>query len=542
MNKIRTERFCVVPVLAGIVGLSLLALTARPRASSSALAVGNTTSDHRPLAWKNRDSWSTPNTWQNRLRRHEATGEFWGPGDRYGDRFNYLGVNSTDSFDPITQQEVVWMGCNEQGLCVMQTAAHTLDGAAEHNQGLPVTQDPNGVSQGLFNRWLLSRAESVDEVEQIFRDTNDGGGFNNSVARNTWGLFAVFDRWGRSAYFEADGDSFTRDNTTIQDVHDQFGHYTAVHNDDKDGVDPLPGQYSGYDWRANFTRVLWTKPNGFQYFIDQWNNVVSGNNVILQCPPEDPYPCPDGINDQEDSASAVHRWERIGIRIDDATKDYKYFIQKPTSGYGLPTLDRIETVARSIGELPYNENQGQKSTGFHVNRFVTVSSAVAIGTLASEPYQGKLTAMWVALGEPAVTVFVPVFPFAGAPPTVLDDMYVHSNTKRHLVYSYTSDESTGYSSGRNEDHSIDTVALAGQNGYYGDGGIQAPIFKNERCAYMWFDSFMRWMRTTNFDDNRLRTELRNHQEFLATTLKTHYVNGTVWACNQMPPYPVPVIP
>lgn len=106
----------------------------------------------------------------------------------------------------------------------------------------------------------------------------------------------------------------------------------------------------------------------------------------------------------------------------------------------------------------------------------------------------------------------------------------------------TNDDAGGYSTGRNVDHSIDTYAMAGVGGYYGDGGIQALVFKNERCAYTWFDAFMRWMRTTNFDDTRLRTELRNHQELLATTLKTHYVNGTVWKCNTVPPYPVPVVP
>ena len=387
----------------------------------------------------------------------------------------------------------------------------------------------------------MSRAETVDEVEQILRDTNDGGGFNNSSARNTWGLYVVFDRWGRTAYFEADGDSFTRDNTTEHYLQDPNEHYSQVHDDDKDGPDPEPGQYSGYDWRANFSRVLFTKPNGFEYFRDVYNNDVVGNEVILQChPPEEPYPCPDGINDFETSISAVKRWDRIGIRMDDAVKDYKYFIQKATTGYGLPVQDRIETVPRSIGELPYNENGGQKATGLHVNRFVTVSSAVAIGSKIGDPYDGKLTALWVALGEPAVSIFIPVFPFAGDPPAVLDDMWVYTNQKRHQVYAYDDDDSSGYSAGRNQVHSIDTYALAGVSGYYGDAGIQATVFKNERCAYTWFDAFMRWMRSTNFDETRLRTELRNHQEFLATTLKAHYIDGTVWNC-PMPPYPVPVV-
>ena len=83
--------------------------------------------------------------------------------------------------------------------------------------------------------------------------------------------------------------------------------------------------------------------------------------------------------------------------------------------------------------------------------------------------------MWVALGEPTVSVFVPIFPYTNTWPSSLAIMYQASNQKRKQVYSYTNDDSCGQSCGRNVDHSIDINALSG-DGYYGEGGIQRYAF------------------------------------------------------------------
>ena len=133
-----------------------------------------------------------------------------------------------------------------------------------------------GMTGGYLNHVILSRAEHVDEVEQILRDTNNGGGFNNSFARNTSTIVSVFDRWGNAAVFEIDGDSFTRDNVTQEY---QVG--AQVHNDDKDLPNPANGNYSGYDWCTNFSKVQWIKANGFPYFVDSQETIVDGNGNVV---------------------------------------------------------------------------------------------------------------------------------------------------------------------------------------------------------------------------------------------------------------------
>lgn len=93
------------------------------------------------------------------------------------------------------------------------------------------------MSGGYLNHIVLSRCEHVDEVEQLLRDTNNGGGFFGSSARNTSTMISVTDRYGNAAVFEIDGDSFTRDNITTTYSPDGSGNYSAAHDDDTE--DPL---------------------------------------------------------------------------------------------------------------------------------------------------------------------------------------------------------------------------------------------------------------------------------------------------------------
>ncbi len=127
---------------------------------------------------------------------------------------------------------------------------------------------------------------------------------------------------------------------------------------------------------------------------------------------------------------------------------------------------------------------------------MTVSSAVIVGSKASDQDKGRLITMWVALGEPSAAIFVPVFPYAGRPPAVLDDFFLSINAKRRLVYDYETDTQypidnidpiSPYTRLRNYDHSIDLSALFGGN-YYGEGGLQAYNFAIEEELYKAYQS------------------------------------------------------
>ncbi|TDE14335.1 hypothetical protein [Jiangella asiatica] len=506
-----------------VAAAMILVSTSSAHASSSGTATGSSTVDGRPVIWKNRDHWSTPDGWQVFPYAYAADGSSFGAGDRYTARFDYTGITAhgTSGVDAITGGRIPWSGSNDRGLGLVQVAGHTLTSAFAADHGFPVSQDlANGMTGGYLNHVLLSRAEHVDEVEQILRDTNDGGGFNGSTARNTSTIISVFDRWGNAATFEIDGDSFTRDNVTTEHLPDPDGTYTSPHDDDKDQPNPADGAYGGFDWRTNFSKVAWTKATGFPFFVDEQVTTVDANGDIVNS-----GDTPDGIHDWEDSSSAVYRHTRVGIRMDDPhDKSYRYFIQQEVPSHGIPTEHSIESLSRSIGDLPYT---GEKPTGWHVNRFVSTFGFVSVGAKPGDPYDGRLTTIWVALGEPSVSVFVPVFPFAGTVPDELADMYLASNAKRHLVYDYTDDAACGYSCGRNVDHSIDVDALVGAGGYYGEGGIQKYTFGIENWAFDQYDAFMADLRTGTRTEAQLRADMIAWQEDIAAVIKSHYVAGTI---------------
>lgn len=530
MRHIRrlTLLLLVISFMVTLGGTALASSEVEPQflvneACSMAGATGDSTPDGRPVIWKNRDAWGSNDDWKTFSYRHTADFSSFGYGDRYTDRFNYLGVADLDSIDPISGEYYAWAGANERGLGLVQTGGHTLTEDFQTSHGFTPDQDPDGIDNGQLNMLILSRCEHVDEVEQLLRDTNDGGGFNNSTSRYTSSIVIVFDRYANMATFSVCGTDFTRDNVTQEYYQDGNGFYAQLHNDDKDLPNPPDGEYNGYDWRVNFSRVDYDRADGFPFFVDLRTTEVIGGEVV------NTDWIPDGIHDWEYSTSAVKRWTRIGIRMDDPhLNDYQFMIQKEVADNGIPDEYTIETLAKNIGVLPAD----QKPTGWHLNRFVTTFGVVISGSKIGDPYDGKLTALWLAQGEPTVSIFIPLFPFAGDPPDRLDDMYVHTNVKRHMVYDYVDDNSTGYSSGRNVDHYIDCLALAGeeapnQSKYYGEGGIQYPIFGSEYYVYNKYDQFMTLLRMGGLTDSQLRYKLRCWQEYEACILKDAYIRGIV---------------
>jgi len=509
-------------------GIALALYAAVPAYSSSlAVTTGSATIDGRPVMWKNRDHWSTPDGWKVFAHHYTADSSSFGSGDTYTSRFNYVGYTAEgeSGIDSVSQQRVPWAGVNDRGLALMQVAGHTLTSDFTSSHGYSVSQDLTyGMSGGFLNHIVLSRCEHVDEVEQVLRDTNDGGGFFGSTARNTSTMISVTDRYGNAAVFEIDGNSFTRDNITTNYAPDSNGYYSAAHDDDKDASNPANGAYSGFDWRNNFSKVDWTKPNGFPYLVDDAITTVVTDPVTGEDSVQNSGSTPDGVHDWEDSTSAVMRHNRAGIRMDDAhLKDYRFFIHKHVGSGALGTVNSIESLSKNIGDLPHAS--GDKPTGYHLNRFVSTFGAVTIGAKSGDPYDGKLAASWVSLGEPIVGLFVPLFPYAGTVPASYADLYQAINTKRHLVYSYVDDDADDYSGGRNVDHSLDTVALAGPGGYYGEGGIQKYTFAIEDWAFDQFDGFMASLRTGTRTLTQLRDDMQAWQENVGTAMKNLYVAG-----------------
>ncbi|HAS91349.1 MAG TPA: hypothetical protein DCS12_03590, partial [Clostridiales bacterium] len=145
-----------------------------------------------------------------------------------------------------------WAGANEKGLGLVQTSAHTLSNEFQQSQGFTPDQDVRDITNGMLNHLILSRCETVDDIEQLLVDSNDGW-YSENYARNTNSIIMVFDREGRLATFEISGSDFTRDNVTSADYGTMINdtkYYNSIHYDDKNSYGPF--YYNGIDWRTNF--------------------------------------------------------------------------------------------------------------------------------------------------------------------------------------------------------------------------------------------------------------------------------------------------
>ena len=136
-------------------------------ACTSAIVSGKLTANGRPLMWKNRDT----NDLNNRVERimgHDGLMEF---------------VALFDARD--LQDTAAWMGFNEAGFAIMNTASYNLNG----NDGVK-----NMDREGELMRYALERCKTVDDFEQVLKTLPKPLG----VEAN----FGVIDAAGNGAYFE----------------------------------------------------------------------------------------------------------------------------------------------------------------------------------------------------------------------------------------------------------------------------------------------------------------------------------------------------
>ncbi|NQV42652.1 MAG: hypothetical protein HQ506_09875 [Candidatus Marinimicrobia bacterium] len=149
---------------------------------TSAVVSGKATDDGRPLLWKHRDTGDV----ENKLVFVE------------GSTFDFVGV--ANRVDTLSQQ--IWMGSNEVGFAIMNTASYNL------NQG-QVCDVPDD-QEGLFMRAVLEVCSDLDDFE-AFMDSSVG----------TWGLaanFGVIDARGGAAYYEKGYYDYTKYDVTDSDT------------------------------------------------------------------------------------------------------------------------------------------------------------------------------------------------------------------------------------------------------------------------------------------------------------------------------------
>lgn len=122
--------------------VALMGVIAVGDACTSAIVSGKLTANGRPLMWKNRDT----NDLNNRVERivaHDGLMEF---------------VALFDARD--LRDTAAWMGFNEAGFAIMNTASYNLNG----NDGVK-----NMDREGELMRYALERCKTVDDFERLLQ-------------------------------------------------------------------------------------------------------------------------------------------------------------------------------------------------------------------------------------------------------------------------------------------------------------------------------------------------------------------------------------
>jgi hypothetical protein len=181
---------------------------------TAVIVTGTAAKDARAILMKNRDTGDT----QNKPTYVAPTSEHYG----------YIMVNW------------VWMGMNERGLAVMNTAVSALGFGG------------GGMDNGALNRWILEHCETVSQACYELNNTNGEIG-----PRKRWGgtCVGVVDRFGHGAFIEISG----------------VGAYARFIVDDYDSEANHPRHYPAYA----------SGPSGRdQYALDVMNAVYAEKGVI----------------------------------------------------------------------------------------------------------------------------------------------------------------------------------------------------------------------------------------------------------------------
>lgn len=152
----------LILVLMAIIGVMMAA-----DACTSAIVSGKLTANGRPLMWKNRDT-NDLNNRVERIKGHDGLLEF---------------VALFDARD--LRDTAAWMGFNEVGFAIMNTASYNLNG----NDGVKEMD-----REGELMRYALERCKTVDDFEGLLKSLPKPLG----VEAN----FGVIDAQGNGAYFE----------------------------------------------------------------------------------------------------------------------------------------------------------------------------------------------------------------------------------------------------------------------------------------------------------------------------------------------------
>lgn len=155
-----------------VISSIILAPLLSARACTTAVVSGKATADGRPLLWKNRDF----SVRDNEVVYIQKEG-----------KYPCLGLVNAKS------RSSIWMGVNRVGLCIENSVTRDLAHPAK----------VKGLGNGGFMLLALQTCATVDEVEELLKQTNETG-------RSTCANFGVIDAQGGAVFFETSHNNYRK--------------------------------------------------------------------------------------------------------------------------------------------------------------------------------------------------------------------------------------------------------------------------------------------------------------------------------------------
>jgi hypothetical protein len=140
---------------------------------TSAIISGKITKTGRPIIWKHRDSDSE----RNIVIYEKST------------KYKFIAIANAEDKDG----SQIWMGANEKGLVIINTASYNLQNCNACNG----KED----EEGLLMRYVLANCQSVPEFEKIIEKKGQYGVYAN---------FGLIDAQGNAAYYEYNGEKYVK--------------------------------------------------------------------------------------------------------------------------------------------------------------------------------------------------------------------------------------------------------------------------------------------------------------------------------------------
>ncbi len=158
--------------------IALLVFVVRLYPCTSAVITGKASANGRPLLWKHRDTGNL----ENKMVHLK------------GEKYAYTGIfNVSDS-----SNSELWMGSNETGFSIMNTASYNINAGVEWNK----QKD----QEGLLMKKALGKCATVEEFEAFLQQES-----------GKWGIeanFGVIDAHGGAAFFETGFDDYVKYDVT----------------------------------------------------------------------------------------------------------------------------------------------------------------------------------------------------------------------------------------------------------------------------------------------------------------------------------------